>query len=310
LHHEPIGGVTVADVIHVENLTKSYGEQRGVIELEFAVRPGEIFGYLGPNGAGKTTTIRTLLDFIRPTSGTATVLGLDSHRDSVAIHRRVGYLPGEFALYDRLTGGEYLTYLANLRGGVPSGQISDLAERLNLDLRMRIKSLSHGNRQKVGLIQALMHRPELLILDEPTSGLDPLVQHAFYGLLAETRAEGRTVFLSSHVMPEVERVCDRAGIIREGRLVAVEDIGDLRAKELRTLEFHFDERVIPSEFDGLPGVREVQPVGDSLRITVAGEMDAVVKQAARHTIVDLKSHEPTLEEIFLTFYGRGENGGD
>jgi ABC-2 type transport system ATP-binding protein len=300
----------MADVIHVEGLTKSYGKQRGVIDLDFAVHPGEIFGYLGPNGAGKTTTIRTLLDFIRPTSGHATVLGHDSHRESVEIHRRIGYLPGEFSLYDHLTGGEYLTYLANLRRGVPGTRISELAERLDLDLTMRIKSLSHGNRQKVGLIQAFMHRPELLILDEPTSGLDPLIQHAVYRLLAETRADGRTVFLSSHVMPEVERVCDRVGIIREGRLVAVEDIGDLRAKEIRTLEIHFDERVGVGEFEGIPGVLEVQPVGDSLRITVSGQMDAVVKHAARFAIVDLKSHEPTLEEIFLTFYGRGENGGD
>ena len=300
----------MADVIHAEHLTKSYGKRRGVIDLTFSVSPGEVFGYLGPNGAGKTTTIRTLLDFIRPTEGRATVLGLDSHRESVEIHGRVGYLPGEFSLYDHLTGGEYLTYLANLRGGVPAERISALAERLDLDLSVRIKTLSHGNRQKVGLIQAFMHRPELLILDEPTSGLDPLIQQVFYGLLAETRADGRTVFLSSHVMPEVERVCDRVGIIREGRLVAVEDIGDLRAKEIRTLEVHFDEPVTADEFRGVQGVREVQPVGDALRITIAGGMDAVVKRVARYTIVDLKSHEPTLEEIFLTFYGKGENGGD
>ncbi|HEX6231088.1 MAG TPA: ABC transporter ATP-binding protein [Actinomycetota bacterium] len=300
----------MADVIVVDGLTKSYGRQRGVVDLSFSVRPGEVFGYLGPNGAGKTTTIRTVLDFIRPTSGRATVLGMDSRADSVEIHRRVGYLPGEFSLYDHLTGGEYLTYLANLRGGVPDPRIGELAKRLDLDLSARIRSLSHGNRQKVGLIQAFMHRPELLVLDEPTTGLDPLMQHVFYGMLAEARADGRTVFLSSHVMPEVERVCDRVGIIREGRLAAIEDIGDLRAKEIRTLEIHFGSRVAAGEFDGVPGVREVQPVGDALRITVAGEMDAVVKRAARFPIVDLKSHEPTLEEIFLTFYGRGANDGD
>jgi ABC-2 type transport system ATP-binding protein len=300
----------VADVIVVEGLTKSYGRRRGVIDLSFGVRPGEVFGYLGPNGAGKTTTIRTLLDLIRPTSGRATVLGMDSHAEAVEIHRRVGYLPGEFSLYDHLTGGEYLVYLANLRGGVPSARIAELAERLDLDLSVRIKTLSHGNRQKVGLIQAFMHRPELLILDEPTSGLDPLMQQVFYGMLAEARSDGRTVFLSSHVMPEVERVCDRVGIIREGRLVAVEDIGDLRAKEVRTLEIHFGEPVAAVGFRDLPGVRDVQPVGDALRITVAGEMDAVVKRAARFPVVDLKSHEPTLEEIFLTFYGKEEGGGD
>jgi ABC-2 type transport system ATP-binding protein len=299
----------VADVIVVENLTKYYGKQRGVIELTFGVRPGEVFGYLGPNGAGKTTTIRTLLDFIRPTSGHATVLGMDTRVDAVEIHRRVGYLPGEFSLYDRLTGGEYLMYLGNLRGGVPRGRISELAERLDLDLSARIATLSHGNRQKLGLVQAFMHRPELLILDEPTSGLDPLMQQVFYRIVEETRSDGRTVFLSSHVMPEVERVCDRVGIIRDGQLAAVEDIGDLRAKEVRTLEIRFGDPVPTSEFDAVPGVRQVQPVGDALRITVAGEMDAVVKRAARFPIVDLKSHEPTLEEIFLTFYGKGGDGG-
>ncbi len=300
----------MADVIVVEGLTKSYGRQRGVVDLSFGVRPGEVFGYLGPNGAGKTTTIRTLLDLIRPTGGRATVLGMDSRADAIEIHRRVGYLPGEFGLYDHLTGGEYLTFLADLRGGVPSEGIAELAARLDLDLSVRIRALSHGNRQKLGLIQAFMHRPELLILDEPTSGLDPLMQQVFYGILTEARDEGRTVFLSSHVMPEVERVCDRVGIIREGRLVAVEDIGDLRAKEVRTLEVHFDGPVAAGEFRGLPGIRDVHPIGDALRITVAGEMDAVVKRAARHPIVDLKSHEPTLEEIFLTFYGSEEKDGD
>jgi ABC-2 type transport system ATP-binding protein len=300
----------VADVVVADNLTKSYGSRRGVVELAFAVAPGEVFGYLGPNGAGKTTTIRTLLDLLRPTSGRARLFGLDSHRDSLEIRRRVGYLPGEFSLYDRMTGGEYLTYLANLRGGVPAERIADIAGRLDLDLGTRIKTLSHGNRQKLGLVQAFMHAPELLVLDEPTQGLDPLIQQEFYGLVAETRADGRTVFLSSHVMPEIERVCDRVGIIREGRLVAVEDIGELRAKEIRTLEIHFASPVAPSAFAAIPGVHEVEAVGDALRVTVSGAMDAVVKRAASFEIVDLTSHEPTLEEIFLTFYGKGENGGD
>jgi ABC-2 type transport system ATP-binding protein len=300
----------VADVVVADNLTKSYGTRRGVVELTFSVAPGEVFGYLGPNGAGKTTTIRTLLDFLRPTTGRASVLGLDSHRDSVRIRARVGYLPGEFSLYDRMTGGEYLTYLANLRGGVPAGQIADLAERLDLELGVRIKTLSHGNRQKVGLVQAFMHRPELLVLDEPTQGLDPLIQQQFYELVAETRADGRTVFLSSHVMPEIERVCDRVGIIREGRLVAVEDIGDLRAKEIRTLEIHFASPIRPDAFEGIPGVHEAAVTGDVARITLGGTMDAVIKRAAAFEIVDLRSHELGLEEIFLAFYGKGENGGD
>jgi ABC-2 type transport system ATP-binding protein len=298
----------MADVIRTERLTKSYGRQRGVIDLDFAVAPGEVFGYLGPNGAGKTTTIRTMLDMIRPTSGRITVFGLNSNADAVEIHRRTGYLPGEMALYDRLTGAEYLRYLADLRGGVDDAYALELAERLSCDLGMRIRSLSHGNRRKVALIQAFMHRPELLVLDEPTQGLDPLVQQEFHRLIEEVRSEGRTVFLSSHVMPEVERLCDRVAIIREGRLVAVEDVGDLKAHAVRTISIHFARPVPAPAFDRLPGVREVLAQGDVLHVTVAGPVDAVVKQAACHDVVDLESHEPSLEDIFLTFYGEG--GGE
>jgi len=299
----------VADVVVAEELTKFYGKQRGVIELTFAVKPGEVFGYLGPNGAGKTTTIRTMLDFLRPTSGRAMVFGLDSRRDSVPIHRRTGYLPGELAFYERMTGAEYLRHLALLRGGVDWGHVVDLAERLDCDLGVHIRSLSHGNKQKVGLIQAFMHRPELLILDEPTTGLDPLVQQEFHRMIEEVRKEGRTVFLSSHVMPEVERLCDRVAIIREGRLVAVEDVGELKAHAVRTLAVHFAEPVAPDVFANLTGVTGVEAQGDVVRITVAGPLDAVIKAAAAFEIVDLESHEPSLEEIFLTFYGSGENSG-
>jgi ABC-2 type transport system ATP-binding protein len=300
----------VADVIAVEHLTKSYGARRGVVDLTFSVAPGEVFGFLGPNGAGKTTTIRTLLDFIRPTRGRASLFGLDSHRDAVEIHRRVGYLPGEFGLYDQLTALEYLTYLGSLRGGLRRDAIRELAGRFDLDLDTRIRTMSHRNKQKVGLIQAFVHGPELLVLDEPTQGLDPLMQQEFYELLNAARAEGRTVFLSSHVMPEVERVCDRVGIIREGRLVAVEDIGELKAKQIRVLQLHLAEPVSAGAFEGLPGVRDVETSGDVVRITVAGPMDAVVKRAATFEIVDLESHELTLEEIFLTFYGRDAVDGE
>jgi len=300
----------MGDMITLEHLTKSYGRQRGVIDLTFEVHPGEVFGYLGPNGAGKTTTIRTLLDFIRPTSGRATVLGLDSRVDPVEIHRRTGYLPGEMTLYERLTGAEYLRHLAELRGGVDGRYAVELAEHLSCDLSMRIRSLSHGNKRKVALIQAFMHRPELLVLDEPTQGLDPLVQMEFHRLIEEVRSEGRTVFLSSHVMPEVERLCDRVAIIREGRLVAVEDVGDLKARAVRSISIHFEGRVPASAFEALPSVREVVAQGDVLHVTVAGPVDAVVKEAARHEVVDLESHEPSLEDIFLTFYEEGgEPGG-
>ena len=299
----------MSDAITLERLTKSYGRARGVADLTFSVAPGEVFGYLGPNGAGKTTTIRTLLDFIRPTSGTAWVLGLDSRRDSIEIHRRTGYLPGERALYERLTGGEYLRYLGELRGNVDWGTVSELAERLDCDLSVKIRSLSHGNRQKVTLIQALMHRPELLVLDEPTQGLDPLVQQEFHAIVEEVRREGRTIFLSSHVMPEVERLCDRVAIIREGRLMAVEDVGNLRARQLRTLDIHFASPPRPDLFEGLPGVDEVHLNGDAARVTVRGSIDPVIKAAARFDVVDLQSHEPSLEDIFLTYYGE-ENERD
>lgn len=300
----------MADVIVADRLTKFYGSRRGVVDLSFSVAPGEVFGYLGPNGAGKTTTIRLLLDLIRPTSGRAFLFGLDAHRDAVRIHARIGYLPGEFALYERMTGAEYLTYLANLRGGVPPERIRELVERLDVDPSARIRTLSHGNRQKIGLVQAFMHRPELLILDEPTQGLDPLVQQTFAALVEETRADGRTVFLSSHVMPEVERLCDRVGIIREGRLVAVEEIADLRAKQVRTLEIRFAEPIRPDAFEGVPGVREVRVNGETVRITVHGPMGAVIERAAAFEVLDLASHEPSLEEIFLTFYDGGGHGGD
>jgi ABC-2 type transport system ATP-binding protein len=296
-------------VIVAEGLTKSYGSERGVIDLSFAVTPGEVFGYLGPNGAGKTTPIRTLLDFIRPTAGRATIFDLDSTVGSIEIHRRTGYLPGELALYARMTAADFLMHFAALRGGVDWGDVRRLAERLDLRLEARIRSLSHGNKQKVGLVQAFMHRPELLVLDEPTTGLDPLVQQEFHTMIAEARLGGCTVFLSSHVMTEVERLCDRVGIIREGRMVAVEDVGDLKARALRTLDIHFNRPVPGEAFAGLPGVQHVEVQGELVHLTVAGHLDAVVKAAARFEVVDITSHEPTLEEIFLTFYGKGENSG-
>jgi ABC-2 type transport system ATP-binding protein len=296
-----------AVAVEARGLTKSYGPRRGVVGLDFIVEAGEVFGYLGPNGAGKTTTIRVLLDFIRPTAGTAAIFALDSRADAAAIHRRIGYLPGELALYDNLSAGEFLRFVSALRGGVPWDRVEGLAARMQLDLKPRIRSLSHGNKQKVGLVQAFMHRPDLLVLDEPTQGLDPLVQQEFYGLIAEAKGEGRTVFLSSHVMPEVERVCDRVAIIREGRLVAVEDVGTLKARALRTVEFHFARPVPSAAFRGLPSVRDVIGMGDVIRCSVAGPLDAVVKTAARFEVVDVTTHEPSLEEAFLAYYGKDES---
>jgi ABC-2 type transport system ATP-binding protein len=295
-------------VIVAERLTKRYGAQRGVIDLSFAVEPGEVFGFLGPNGAGKTTTIRTLLDLIRPTEGRVTILGMDPHRESVQIHRHIGYLPGEFVAYQRMTGREYLRYFAEIRGGVDPDAIDALASRLASDLAPRISSLSHGNKQKLGLIQAFMSRPDILILDEPTQGLDPIVQQEFHALAMEARAAGQTIFLSSHVMPEVERICDRVAIVREGRLIAIEDVGALKSKSIRTLEIHFAAPVPRSAFEGLPGVADLEAHGDVIRCSVSGAMDAVVKAAARFDVLDVESHEPSLEDIFLRFYGH--DGGE
>jgi ABC-2 type transport system ATP-binding protein len=229
--------VTDDAVIAAEGLTKSYGATRGVIDLSFSVRAGEVFGFLGPNGAGKSTTIRTMLDLIRPTEGRITVFGLEPRNHASAIHARIGYVPGEFGLYERMQAGEYLEAFASFRraGGE---RIAPLAEALRLDLSRPVHELSHGNKQKVGLVQAFMHEPDLLVLDEPTQGLDPLVQQTFHGLVDEVRARGGTVFLSSHILPEVERTCDRVGIIRDGRLLSVDDIGELKAKALRTIVFH------------------------------------------------------------------------
>ena len=294
--------------ILTEKLTKSYGKSRGIVTLDLEVQPGEVFGFLGPNGAGKSTTIRVLLDLIRPTTGRALVLGLDSHRDTLAIQARSGYLPGELSLYPALTGGETLRYLANLRGGVDWSRVDELCERLDCDLDKKVADLSSGNKRKLGLIQAFMHRPELLILDEPTSGLDPLVQHEFYALVDEVRDAGQTVFLSSHVLPEVQRVCDRVAFIREGALIALEDVSSLTGRAVREIEVVFAEPVPPSAFEGVPGVTQVSVNGkgsNTLRFTVTGSLDAAIKKLSEFPVLDLTSRLPDLEDVFMTFFAEG-----
>jgi ABC-2 type transport system ATP-binding protein len=290
-------------VLFTSHLTKYYGKQCGVEDVNLEVKKGEVFGYLGPNGAGKTTTIRTLLDFIRPTRGTATIFGFDSRAGSLETRRRTGYLPGELSMYGNLTGDELLRYVASLRGGIDLKYAIELANRMDCDLTRRLKALSHGNRQKIGLIQAFMHKPQLIILDEPTIGLDPLMQQEFYHLIDEARTGGRTVFLSSHILPEVERVCDRVGIIREGRLAAVETVETLKSRALRRLEIHFARAIPPEGFTSIPGVRDVVVRDSVLSCTVIGSLDALIKTAARFEVINIVSHEPSLEEVFLTYYG-------
>ena len=290
-------------VIQTERLTKYYGKARGVVAVDLEVRPAEIFGFLGPNGAGKSTTIRLLLDLIRPTSGRATVLGLDAHRDRLAIDRRVSYLPGELALYGDLTGAQTLEYLGNLRGRPDRGYRAELVERFELDPSKRVRSLSRGNKQKVGLVAAFQDRPELLILDEPTSGLDPFVQIEFERLADGVRRDGRTVFVSSHILPEVEHLCDRVGIIREGQLVTVESIVALKERALQRLEIDFVAPVPAEAFVGLPGVTDVILTGETLRCTVHGSVDALLKRAAAFEVRRIRSVDTSLEEIFLAYYG-------
>jgi beta-exotoxin I transport system ATP-binding protein len=291
-------------VISTEQLTKFYGPHRGIIDVDLTVNPGEIFGFLGPNGAGKTTTIRVLLDLIRPTSGKAAVFGIETSADPVAIHRRVGYIPGEFTLYDRLTAGQTIQYFANLRGGVDRAYQTSLAERFDLDLKRRYKELSKGNKQKVGLLIALQHKPELLILDEPTAGLDPLVQQTFFETLRESVSGGATVFLSSHILSEVEKSCDRVAIIREGRIAKIDTVDALRDLAHHQVELRFSGPVPRAAFEGLPGVSDLDGQDHVLRMRVSGPITPVVQAAARYELLDFVSREPSLEETFLAQYGR------
>jgi ABC-2 type transport system ATP-binding protein len=289
-------------VIAASGLSKDYGSGRGLFGLDLEVAPGEVFGFLGPNGAGKSTTMRLLLDLIRPTSGSARVLGLDTRKDSVEIRRRIGFLPGDLALYPKLTGRAVLDYLGQLRGGVHPRVRDSLAERFDADLDRPVRQLSTGNRQKLGLIQAFMHEPELLILDEPIAGLDPLVQQSFHSLLQEVSAEGRTVFLSSHTLSEVERVTQRLAILRQGRLVVVDSLENLRKVAVQRIEIEFAEHVPAQEFRALPGVRDVEAKELTLTISFEGSADGVVKAAAAHEVRAIRPREDDLEDIFLRYY--------
>ena len=290
--------------IRTVRLTKMYGSSRGILDLDLEVRQGEIFGFLGPNGAGKTTTIRLLLDLIKPTSGSARVLGLDCVRDSVAVRRLVGYLPGEVSLYEWMTGVALLDFLARA-GNRPAPLRGELLERLDLDPSGRIGRFSHGMKQKLALVSAMQHDPAVLLLDEPTSGLDPLIQQEFYVILRDLKNRGRTIFLSSHVLAEVERLCDRVGIIREGRLVAVEEVGTLRNRVIREMRVTFAVPIDARLLEG-PGVRVVSANGCEVRLSVAGGVGDLVRRLAEHEVADLEYDKPSLEALFLGYYSERE----
>jgi ABC-2 type transport system ATP-binding protein len=289
-------------VISTRGLTKHYGSIAALNSLTLDVREGEIFGFLGPNGAGKSTMIRTLLGFLHPSAGFATVLGLDVVRESVEIRGRTGYLPGGVALYDSMTGAQVLDYLARLQGRAPYRR-DELVERLQMpqaDLRRRVRDYSRGMRQKIGVIQALQHDPEVAILDEPTEGLDPLMQQAFYGILADLRAEGRTIFFSSHILSEVERVCDRVAIIRHGNLMAVHEVRELLARRRRKVSIQW--RGAAPDATTIPGLADVVVDGDRLFATLHGDVSEFVRAVASPSLRDLTIEPASLEEAFLEYY--------
>jgi ABC-2 type transport system ATP-binding protein len=300
-----IGGVDEtrpASVISSQGLTKHYGSVAALNDVSLDVEAGEIFGFLGPNGAGKSTMIRTLLGFLHPTAGRASVLGMDVVTQSVEIRALTGYLPGGIALYGSMTGEQVLDYLARLQGRTAYRR-DDLIERLQLsqvDLRRRVRDYSRGMRQKIGVIQALQHDPELAILDEPTEGLDPLMQQAFYGILGDLRAEGRTIFFSSHVLSEVERVCDRVGIIRHGNLMAVHQVRELLARRRRRVSIQW--RGAAPDPDTLPGLIDVTVDGDRLFGTLHGDVSEFVRSVASPSLEDLTIEPASLEEAFLEYY--------
>ncbi len=297
-------------VIETRSLTKVYrargAETRALDGLDLKVQPGEIFGYLGPNGAGKTTTIRLLLDLIRPTAGGATIYGQDAHASGVELRRRIGYLPGELNLWKHLTGNQVARYLGRVRGLADLGYAYALAERLQLDLTKRVRDYSSGNRRKLGLVVAMMHRPDLLILDEPTGGLDPLMQQTFNQMMREVRGEGRTVFLSSHMLSEVQAICDRVGILRSGQLRAVETVERLTHVDFRWVDLELREpatAALRERIARVGGVTSVAAENHGLKLRLAGDFDPLLRALEGVYVVNMRVEAPSLEEIFLAFYG-------
>ncbi|MEV0027566.1 ABC transporter ATP-binding protein [Nocardia sp. NPDC050793] len=290
--------------ILAEGLTKHYGKHVALTDLDLEVAQGEVFGFLGPNGAGKSTTIRILLDLIRPTAGRVEVLGTDPRVGGAELRAHIGYLPGELEIEGRNTAADLLGFLADQRGTVERGRIVELADLLDLDLSRKVGAMSKGNKQKVGIIAAFMHRPRLLILDEPTSGLDPLLQQRFLTLVSEAKANGQTVFMSSHILSEVQQTADRAVIMRAGKLLGTENVEDLRRRSPRAVELVFDEDVFTDDFAGLPGVHDLSVTDRTVRCTTEGEVDELFKKAAKYRLVSVLSTEPDLEQIFFSLYGR------
>ena len=291
-------------IISIKSLTKYYGKFLAVSDISFSVNKGEIFGLIGPNGAGKSTTMRSILNFIKPSEGEITINGLDSQKDYIKIRNLIGYLPGEFSIYDNLSGEEYISHILHLRSKsnkIPN--IKKLATRFDLDLSKKSKKLSKGNKQKIGIIQAFCHDPEILILDEPTSGLDPLKQQEFEDLVLEFKNQGKTIFISSHVLPEVETLCDRVAIIKNGQIIAEDKMADLKKKSLNRIEVQFSEDFDVDKLRKNIGISKVTGDSNKYIFDIEGNLDKFIKELANHEIENLKTIEPDLEEIFLSYYG-------
>ncbi len=296
-------------VIRCKSLTKYYGASRGVEDLTFEVRPGQVYGFLGPNGAGKTTTIRCLLSMLRPTSGSAFLFDKDVAINGHELRRRIGYVPGDVRLFEKQTGRWMLDYVTGLRGS-PARSEAELCERLEFDPSRKVRELSKGNKQKLALIMSLMHDPELLMLDEPTSGLDPLNQQVVFDILEERVAQGASVFLSSHILSEVERVCERVAIIREGKVVAEESVSDLLSKAIRTVEVTYAEPVTDEFVRTIHASTSVERLSDNaLRATVAEDIDAALRGFLKRPIRDITIEHASLEEVFLQYYSHGSGEG-
>jgi ABC-2 type transport system ATP-binding protein len=289
-------------IIEISNLSKTYGEIVAVNGVQFSVPPGEIFGYLGPNGAGKTTTIRMIMNFLTPSGGEIRVFGMNSSKEYLQIHKRIGYMNSDMKLYEHLTGNEMLLFLSNLRGGVDKDNVERLSEKLDIDLSLKIRNLSRGNKQKIALIQAFMHRPELVILDEPSNGLDPLMQQQFNEIVKQSIADGSTVFLSSHILPEVEVLCDRVAIIKDGVLVAEERVDVLKKNSVQKFEIIFSVKPPENIFQQVRGISNISIDDRVLTCSIIGAIDPFIKEAANFDVQSFKSFETDLEDIFLSFY--------
>ncbi len=292
---------TQEPVIVIDNLYKSYGKVQAVKGISMRVEQGEIFGFLGPNGAGKTTTIRCMLDVIRPTSGTLRVLGLDAQRDKMELHQRIGYLPGDVRLPGQMTGKQVINYFSRLQGREPV-LLHDLVARFDVEMKRPLKSYSKGMRQKIGVVLAFMCDPEVLILDEPTSGLDPLLQRTFNEFLLQEQARGKTIFMSSHIMSDVEKVCQRVAVIRQGEIVTIEEVEKLRQKAGQRVTVEFGDAVSADEVARMPGVSMVTSHNHAYHFNVSGSMDALIKALSRHEVLRMQAEEAPLEEVFLKFY--------